>query len=309
VFGSTDYTQEMNLLRDADIAVHSAKQKGGSCYVVFNQNMHQKVLQRLVLENELRRALEQHEFTLRYQPIVGLESDRLVGFEALVRWQHPEKGSISPIEFIPIAEDTGLIVPLGQWILQAACRQMVCWQTQFPAASSLKISVNLSVKQLRETDLVAQVEEILQTTGLPGQCLALEITESMLMDDSRVVNQRLKQLSDLAVQISIDDFGTGFSSLSYLHRLAVDNLKIDRSFVSNMFESQRNLNITETIIKLSQQLGLVAIAEGIETPEQLQQLKAFGCKLGQGYVFNAPITSDEATALVHHYAHHITAFP
>ncbi len=298
VLGTAEHTNGLDLLRNADIAMYSAKHQGGSRYAIFNQEMYGQTLQRLELENELRQALEREEFTLRYQPIMTLSTGKLAGFEALVRWQHPQKGFISPVDFIPIAEDTGLIVQLGAWVLREACRQMVQWQSQFPVAADLKISVNLSMKQLKEPDLVAQVEQILQETALDGRCLALEITESMFMADINAINQRLQTLKRLSIQISIDDFGTGFSSLSYLHSLSVDNLKIDRSFVSNLLNSQSNLNIAKTIVRLSRQLGLKAIAEGIETPEQLQQLKVFGCDMGQGYLFNAPVTCEAAATLI-----------
>ncbi|MFE4108529.1 EAL domain-containing protein [Almyronema epifaneia] len=296
--GKPDYAKSLDLLRDADIAMHSAKQKGKSCYTLFNQKMYKQAIWRLELENALRQALERQEFTLCYQPIVILTTGELAGFEVLVRWQHPEKGTISPADFIPVAEDTGLIVPIGTWILQAACYQMATWQIRFPAAKALKISVNLSVKQLTDSSLITQIKQILQETGLASQSLTLEITESMFMEDISAINRQLKRLTALGIQISIDDFGTGFSSLSYLHRLSVNNLKIDRSFVSNLFESHRNLNVTETIIKLAEQLGLEAIAEGIETQEQLHQLQAFGCNLGQGYLFNAPLSAEVAESLI-----------
>ncbi|WP_430710590.1 EAL domain-containing protein [Nodosilinea sp. AN01ver1] len=298
VLGDRSYSDGMDILRDAEIAMYSAKQNHHSGYVIFNQAMHQQALQRLTLENALRVALEQQELALRYQPIVDLATGHLVGFEALVRWQHPEKGMISPADFIPIAEATGLVVPLGAWVLKTACQQLADWQRRFPGTAALKMSVNLSVQQLQEANLVAQVQQVLADTGLAGQCLALEITESMFMADIEAINGRLQQLNDLNVQISIDDFGTGFSSLSYLHRLSVNNLKIDRSFVSNLFESQRNLNVARTIVNLSQHLGLTTIAEGIETPEQLQQLQALGCQLGQGYLFNAPVTQAVAESLL-----------
>ncbi|MBE9112857.1 EAL domain-containing protein [Nodosilinea sp. LEGE 07298] len=298
VLGDRSYSDGMDILRDAEIAMYSAKQNHQLGYVIFNQAMHEQAFQRLALENDLRLALERQELTLRYQPIVNLATGCLVGFEALVRWQHPEKGMISPVDFIPIAEDTGLVVPLGAWVLKTACQQIADWQRQFPGAAILKMSVNLSVQQLQEANLVAQVQQILADTGLAGHCLALEITESMFVADIEAINGRLQQLNDLDVQISIDDFGTGFSSLSYLHRLSVNNLKIDRSFVSNLFESQRNLNVAKTIVNLSQHLGLTTIAEGIETPEQLQQLQALGCQLGQGYLFNAPVTQAVAETLL-----------
>ncbi|MBE9158600.1 EAL domain-containing protein [Nodosilinea sp. LEGE 06152] len=298
VLGDRSYSDGMDILRDAEIAMYSAKQNHQLGYVVFNQAMHQQAFQRLTLENALRVALEQQELALRYQPIVDLATGRLVGFEALVRWLHPEKGMISPADFIPIAEDTGLVVPLGAWVLRTACQQLADWQRRFSDAAALKMSVNLSVQQLQEANLVTQVQQVLADTGLAGHCLALEITESMFMADIEAINGRLQQLNALDVQISIDDFGTGFSSLSYLHRLSVNNLKIDRSFVSNLFESQRNLNVARTIVNLSQHLGLTTIAEGIETPEQLQQLQALGCQLGQGYLFNAPVTQAVAESLL-----------
>lgn len=298
VIGNSAYQNSLDLLRDADIAMYSAKAKGKACYAVFSPIMHEHALRQLELENDLRQAIEREEFTLFYQPIVSLPSGEFSGFEALVRWQHPVKGMISPAEFIPVAEETGLIVPLGKWILREACRQMVVWQQQFPSAASLKVSVNLSVKQLREADLVNQIEQVLQTTGLSGASLALEITESILMEDVAVISQLLEQLRAYEVQISIDDFGTGFSSLSYLHRLPVNNLKIDRSFISNLLDSQRNLNVAKTIITLADELGINAIAEGIESQEQLHQLKRFGCEMGQGYLFSAPVTAEAIQSLI-----------
>ncbi|GAB4228058.1 MAG: hypothetical protein Kow00121_56910 [Elainellaceae cyanobacterium] len=298
VIGSSAYENSLDLLRDADIAMYSAKAKGKSCYAVFNPVMHIQALKQLELEHDLRRAIERQEFTLFYQPIVSLASGQIAGFESLVRWQHPVKGMISPADFIPVAEETGLIVPLGSWILREACQQLASWQQQFSAAASLKVSVNLSVKQLREADLLAQIQQVLQETGLPGTSLALEITESILMEDIEVISYVLEQLRASQVQISIDDFGTGFSSLSYLHRLPVNNLKIDRSFISNLLDSERNLNVTKTIITLADELGINAIAEGIETQEQLRQLKLFGCELGQGYLFRAPVAAETAQSLI-----------
>ncbi|MGB5973226.1 MAG: EAL domain-containing protein, partial [Nodosilinea sp.] len=298
VMGDRSYSEGIDMLRDAEIAMYSAKQMPHVGYIIFNQTMYQQALQRLELENDLRLALDRQELTLRYQPIIDLTTGYLAGFEALVRWQHPTKGMISPADFIPIAEDTGLVVPLGAWVLKTACQQMKTWQGQFSKAAALKISVNLSVTQLKQSSLVAQVEQTLAETRLAGHCLALEITESMFMEDIEAINQRLGQLNDLAVQISIDDFGTGFSSLSYLHRLAVNNLKIDRSFVSNLFDSHRNLSMARSIINLSRQLGLTTIAEGIETAEQLQQLRSLGCQLGQGYFFDPPVTCDVVETLL-----------
>jgi diguanylate cyclase (GGDEF)-like protein/PAS domain S-box-containing protein len=296
--GYSGYERSLDLLRDADIAMYSAKARGKACYAIFNPAMHDQALKQLQLENDLRKALENEEFKLHYQPLVDLSTGVLLGFEALVRWQPPLGEPISPAEFIPIAEETGLIVPLGSWILQEACRQMASWQNQFPQAAGLKMSVNLSVQQLREADLFSLVETVLGQTALPGHSLALEITESMLMQNVETVCQLLESLRSLSIQISIDDFGTGFSSLSYLHRLPVNTLKIDRSFVSNLCTNQRNSNIAATIIALADQLGIDTVAEGIETREQLAQLQEFGCKLGQGYFFGRPVEAAIATELV-----------
>jgi diguanylate cyclase (GGDEF)-like protein/PAS domain S-box-containing protein len=294
VMGTADYSSSSELLRDADIAMYRAKENRKACYEVFNSAMHAQALRQLQLENALRQALDRQEFSLRYQPIVSLISGDLVGFEALVRWEHPVQGTISPGEFIPVAEETGLIVPLGKWVLEASCRQMVAWQAQFPAAASLKVSVNLSALQLREADLVQHICQTLETTGLAKHCLALEITESMLMQDIEETSRLLAQLRDQEIQISIDDFGTGFSSLNYLHRFPANNLKIDRSFVSHLFDSIKNQQIAETIVTLADQLGMNAIAEGIETSEQLEQLQLLNCELGQGYLFGAPLTVQAA---------------
>lgn len=293
--GTPDYRQGSELLRDADTAMYRAKEKGKACYEIFNSTMRDRALRTLELENALRQALVQQEFSLRYQPIVSLASGDLVGFEALVRWEHPVQGTISPGEFIPIAEETGLIVPLGKWILETSCRQMVAWQAQIPAAASLKMSVNLSVLQLQEADFVQQISQTLEDTGLAGRNLALEITESMLMQDIEETSGLLSSLRDRDIQISIDDFGTGFSSLNYLHRFPANNLKIDRSFVSHLFDSAKNQQIAETIVTLADRLGMNAIAEGIETAQQLERLQHLRCELGQGYLFDAPLTAQAAT--------------
>ncbi|MDY6781655.1 MAG: EAL domain-containing protein [Cyanobacteriota bacterium] len=298
VLGTLEYNYGSELLRDADIAMYRAKEKGKACYEIFDSKMRDRALRTLHLEDALRRALVQHEFSLRYQPIVSLISGESVGFEALVRWEHPVQGTISPGEFIPIAEETGLIVPLGRWVLATACRQMAAWQAQFSAAASLKMSVNLSALQLRETDFVSQVNQILEDTGLAGHNLALEITESMLMQDIEETSRLLSCFRDRDIQISIDDFGTGFSSLNYLHRFPANNLKIDRSFVSCLFDSEKNQQIAETVVTLADRLGMNAIAEGIETAQQLEQLQYLNCELGQGYLFDAPLTAEAATTRI-----------
>lgn len=298
VLGSKDYAQASYLLRDADIAMYRAKARGKARYEVFNAEMHTQALNRLHLENDLRRAIECQEFVLHYQPIIALATGHLVGFEALIRWQHPTQGLKSPTEFIPVAEETGLITPLDYWVLQTACCQLAAWQIAFPDLSNLKVSVNLSAQDLQHPDLLEEVDRVLAQTHLKGRCLTLEITESMLIEDIDSTISLLSQLKERGIQISIDDFGTGYSSLSYLHRLPVDSLKVDRSFVNQIQLGKQNYQIVETIARLSDQLELDAIAEGIETPQQLEQLKCLGYKFGQGYLFSKPLSCIATEALL-----------
>ncbi|WP_051050396.1 EAL domain-containing protein [Fortiea contorta] len=293
-----NYHLAENLLRDSDIAMYRAKAKGRSCYKVFDAQMHTQALMRLNLENDLRKALERQEFIIYYQPIFDLNNHHLVGFEALARWLHPTRGFVSPADFIPIAEETGLIVSLDNWMLSTACQQLADWQTQFPSLSPLKVNINLSVQDLRKVTLVKDVEYILTQTGLDAHCLTLEITESMLIENITETITILEQLKSLGIQISIDDFGTGYSSLNYLHRLPADSLKIDRSFIQQMQQESRNYQVVKTIITLSNQLGLVVIAEGIETQQQLRSLQELGCEFGQGYLFSKPIAAKEIEALL-----------
>ncbi|WP_416675698.1 putative bifunctional diguanylate cyclase/phosphodiesterase [Egbenema bharatensis] len=292
VLGSRDYTQAAHLLRNADIAMYRAKNQGKARYEIFGAEMHTQALRRLHLENDLRRAIEHQEFILHYQPIVMLDTGNLVGFEALIRWQQPTQGLKYPGDFISVAEETGLITPLDYWGLWTACHQIVAWQTDFPEYANLKISVNLSAQDLRQSDLLAEVDRILSDTRLPGRYLSLEITESMLIEDIEFTIDLLRQLQEREIQISIDDFGTGYSSLNYLHRLPVDYLKVDRSFVQQIQEDTRKHQIVETIAALSQQLELDAIAEGIETPQQLERLRALGYQLGQGYLFSQALSRE-----------------
>ncbi|HEY9846098.1 MAG TPA: EAL domain-containing protein, partial [Candidatus Caenarcaniphilales bacterium] len=295
--GSTCYKQPEELLRDSDTAMYRAKALGKGRYEVFNTTMHAGAVARLQLENDLRHALERHEFQLYYQPILSLSNDTIAGFEALVRWQHPTHGLISPTTFIPLAEETGLIIPLGKWVLREACRQMREWQ-ECPHSSQLTISVNLSRKQLCQPDLVAQIEHILQQTQLDAHSLKLEITESAFMENAEAATTIFLQLRALGVKLHMDDFGTGYSSLSYLHRFPVDMLKIDRSFVSTMSIDGYNSEIVQAIIMLAQSLGIEVTAEGVETAEQLAQLRTLGCQLGQGYFFSPPVESGAAQVLI-----------
>jgi diguanylate cyclase (GGDEF)-like protein/PAS domain S-box-containing protein len=286
------------MLRDADIAMYSAKTKGRARYQVFNQAMRADATTRLQLETEMRQAIERGEFEVHYQPIMNLETNEIKGFEALVRWRHPSRGLIPPDEFIPAAEETGLILPLGRWILGESCRQMRAWQDRYPRAASLVVSVNLSAKQFLQSDLADQVQQALETTGLPSRCLKLEITESYLIENNDKAVKIMNRLRDIGVELSLDDFGTGYSSLSYLHRLPVNSLKIDRSFVSRMSESGENSEIVRTIVKLAQNLNMDVIAEGIETNEQLAQLNDLRCGFGQGYLFAKPMPAEAAAAFI-----------
>jgi diguanylate cyclase (GGDEF)-like protein len=294
----TDYDQPEHLLRDADTAMYRAKELGKARYQVFDERMHHRALASLQMETDLRRALERQEFVVNYQPIVSLTSGRIYGFEALVRWYHAERGFISPVEFIPIAEETGLIVSIGEWVLREACHQMRMWQHQLPRHPPLTISVNLSAKQFWQPNLIEQIDTILQATELDSRSLKLEITESAIIDNDESVTAILQQLRDRQIQLSIDDFGTGYSSLSYLQRFPVDTLKIDRSFVSKIGETGENLEIVRAIVTLAHNLAMNAIAEGVETTQQLSHLRAAGCEFGQGYFFSKPLTPEAAAAII-----------
>ncbi len=295
---TVEYDQAENLLRDADTAMYRAKALGKARYELFNQEMYTKALVRLQLENDLRRAIERHEFQLYYQPIVSLTNGRLSGFEALLRWQHPERGLISPTDFIPLVEETGMIVEVGYWTLHEACRQMQSWQESHPTNSLEKISVNLSVKQFSQRDLIEQIGEILHSTGLNADSLMLEITESAIMENGDEANDELSELRKMGIKLSIDDFGTGYSSLSRLHSFPISVLKIDRSFVSPIDSNGKNLEIIETIITLAHKLGMDVTAEGVETKEQLAFLRKLNCEYGQGYFFSRPLDNAAAVELI-----------
>lgn len=298
VLSSTGYEQAADLLRDADIAMYRAKEQGKARYAIFDQVMYEQTLELLQLESDLRLALEGQEFCLHYQPITSLVTGRLTGFEALVRWLHPQRGLISPTKFIPVAEDTGLIVPLGEWVLREACRQLFAWQAQFPNLAPLTMSVNLASQQFREPNFINQLDQILAETGLDGGCLKLEITETMLMEYAQETINTLLQIRARKIQLSIDDFGQGYSSLSYLHRFPINTLKIDRSFVSQMNSDDENFEIVRTITTLAHTLGMDVIAEGVETVEQFAQLRALGCEFGQGYFFSRPLNCASAAAMM-----------
>lgn len=294
---TTSYKDSQELMRDADIAMYRAKANGKNCYAIFTPPMHLSVLKRLNLENDLRQALDRQELSLRYQPIVMLKTGKIVGFEALLRWEHPVQGIISPADFIPIAEEIGLINRIGLWALEQACHQMAIWQ-ETHGCQQLKMSVNLSPLQLKDPKIVEQILNALATNRLSPEQLTLEITESLLVDNFLATVNLLKDLRFHGIQISIDDFGTGYSSLSYLHRMPVDILKIDKSFIHHRCHDDYNYNIIKTIISLGEQLGLSVIAEGIETPEQLQELIRLGCIQGQGYWFSKPLLPEAIDLLL-----------
>src|SRR5215813_12911136 len=294
---SSGYDRPDDILRDADIAMYRAKENGKARYELFDHGMHARAVSRLQLESDLRQAIENKEFCVYYQPIVSLETGRLAGFEALVRWNHPRRGLVSPADFIPVAEETGLIVPIGQWVLNEACARVRQWQLDSPSHRALSLSVNLSARQVAQPDLLDRIKEALATSKLNPHCLKLEITESVVMENAEAAVLMFKQLRSLGVQLSIDDFGTGYSSLSYLHRFPLNYLKIDRSFVTRMTTDNDNA-IVRTISTLARNLGMEVIAEGIETEEQFQQSKMLGCEYGQGYLFSRPVGSESVEYLL-----------
>lgn len=287
-----NYQRAANVLRDADTAMYHAKAQGRNYYAVFDPTMQTQVTSRLQLENDLRRAIESQEFYLVYQPIVSLSTGRLRGFEALVRWYHPRRGKISPIEFIPVAEETGLISSLGWWVLQTACQQLGEWIEEFPQVTPLVMNVNLSALQLKQSDLLDRLDRILQTTQIPRDWLKLEITESCILETFTSEAKQLKQLKELGIRLCIDDFGTGYSSLSRLHEFPIDTLKIDRAFVHRL--RSNSSETIQMIITLAHSLGMDVVAEGIETEIELETLQKLGCEFGQGYFFAAPITTEMA---------------
>ena len=297
-FSSDEYNSPDDLVRDADLAMYRAKVKGKGRYELFDAKLHSGAVSMLQLEIDLRRAIEQKEFVLHYQPIYSLNSEKIVGFESLIRWNHSERGMIPPNEFIPVAEETGLILPIGQWVLRESCRQMWEWQEKYPSAKSLVINVNLSARQLEKKDLVEEIAEILDETGLSPHCLKLEITESVIMSNAEQAIETVRQLRRMGVRVSIDDFGTGYSSLSYLHRFPIDTLKVDRSFVSRIGNEDEHSEIIKSIIALAFNLGMDVVAEGVENAEQLNFLRDINCSYGQGYHYSRPVNSSSATEMI-----------
>lgn len=289
-----EYERADDVLRDADTAMYRAKSLGRARYEVFDESMNANAPDSSGIETDLCGALERDELSLDYQPIVSLSTGRITGFEALLRWRHPSRGMVSPLEFISVAEETGLIIPIGQWVLNEACRQTREWQKRYPQEPPLQVSVNLSPKQFMQRDLIDQISVALDSGGLRPASLKVEITEGMAMQNVESTLQTLGQLQALGIGISLDDFGTGYSSLSYLHRFPISTLKIDQSFVNSMSNNQESLEIVRTILGLANNLKMEVIAEGVETLEQAEALRSMNCDYGQGYYFSRALNANSA---------------
>ena len=286
------------LLRDADVAMYRAKTQGKGQYVVFERAMSERAMRRAALEMDLRWALERGELRLHYQPIVRLADSQLAEVEALVRWEHPRLGFLAPGEFIPTAEDSGLILPIGTWVLAEACRQVRFWQVKYPGNPDLVVSVNLSTRQFQQVTLVEDVARILRETELSPSCLKLEITESTVMQDTELTIRQMRELKELGIQLAIDDFGTGYSSLGHLRTLPIDILKIDRSFVEGIEHSPEDRAIIQAIMSLARTLHLSVTGEGLETAEQVAHLRALECDMGQGYYYARALNAGALDALL-----------
>ena len=293
-----DYSRPEDILRDANTAMHGAKSLGKSGYKVFDATMHEHARAMLGLETDLRRAGEREEHLLHYQPIVSLETNSLIGFEALVRWQHPRRGLLRPAEFLSLAEETGLVIQIDRWVLREACRQMREWQRRFAPQAPLCVSVNLSARDFSTPNLVEHVLRVLDESGLDPACLKLEITESVLMSDADTVTGTFRRLKNLGVELQLDDFGTGYSSLSYLHRFPVDALKIDRAFVGRIGPGGANSEIARAIVTMAHSLNMKVVAEGVETEAQAAELRALACEYGQGYLFSRAVDAAGAESLI-----------
>jgi diguanylate cyclase (GGDEF)-like protein/PAS domain S-box-containing protein len=297
-FGTATYERPEEIIRDADLAMYRAKNRGKGCYEVFDVAMHQQAVELLETETRLRRAIERNELVVAYQPIVSLETNSISGFEALLRWRHPDRGLLLPSYFIPIAEETGLIVPIGDWVLRQACRQIRDWQDKFPGETPLSVSVNVSPRQFRDPRFVNRVMQVLAAEQLEPSSLKLEITENVLMDDAEKNVDVIEQFTEKGVQVLIDDFGTGYSSLHYLQRFNVGTLKIDRSFVQNLEGEGDDVEIVRSIVALARALGMSVIAEGIETKGQREFLKELACEEGQGYLFSQAADREKVERLL-----------
>jgi diguanylate cyclase (GGDEF)-like protein len=298
VLGNLNSQVPENFIQGADIALYRAKANGKSCYALFDQTMHEEAIDRLKLETDLEYVISRQELETFYQPIVDLKTNEIVGFEALIRWNHPKDGLISPGRFIPVAEETGLAVDIGWWVLEDACTQLMIWQQEMPWCQSMVMSVNMTAKQFFQSNLVEQLEDVIARTSLSPHCLKLEIMENAFMKYEDSVRFKLKRIRNLGIQLSIDDFGTGYSSLSYLHRFPVNTLKIDRSFITPITKNSEQVDIVDAITVLAHRLNLNVIAEGIETIEQMEKLQCLDCDYGQGFLFSRPISAKKMTGLL-----------
>ncbi len=300
VLNTKIYDDPEIIIRNADAAMYHAKEKGRSQFKIFDKTLHEKALNLLQIETDLRKAIENKEFDLYYQPIVSLDNISILGFEALIRWNHPTRGLVYPDSFIPVAEETGLIIPIGRWVLKKACRDLRRWDEQVESKLPLFMSVNISSKQFLRPSLIDDIKAILDETGLSPDKLKLEITETALMEDVHETIPLIQRLKDLGVQIVIDDFGTGYSSMSYLQQLPIDTLKVDQSFISRIENSSddENKNIVETIVSLALKLGLKVVAEGVETNKQHSVLSQMNCQMAQGYLFSRPLKKEKMDELI-----------
>lgn len=301
--GAERYERPEQALRDADIAMYEAKDRGNASYEIFDAKMHANILDRMQLETDLRGAVDRNELILYYQPIVDLKTQRLTGFEALVRWHHPKRGLIYPMEFIPLSEETGLINHIGDWILHEACRELKRLQARYPLQRPLTMSINISMKQFVQQNLAGRVSEFLKETGLDPRTLALEITESMIMANLDAAVETMERLREMGIQLHIDDFGTGHSSLSYLHRFPVNALKIDRSFISKLTADGTNKEIITSVISLAKNLNIDVIAEGVEMDHQLSNIKELNCGYCQGFLIARPMAMDDIDAWIREQEH------
>ena len=294
------YEYPDDLLRDVDVAMYQAKALGKARCVMFGEEMRDQAFTRLTLEEGLRNAIQNQEFELFYQPISSLESDRIVGMEALLRWQHPARGLLLPAQFLPIAEEADLILPLGEWVLNEACRQLKAWQEQYPHLQDTAVNINISNREFSQADLPGKVARALESSGLKGSCLRLEITERVLVENYPTANSVIRSLNEMGVKVEIDDFGTGYSALAYLQQFPIDAIKIDKSFINDMRRNRKGLGLVRAIVSMARELGMETIAEGIETGEQLNELKGLLCGFGQGYLLSYPLDRAAAEALLSH---------
>lgn len=296
VFSDKSYSNEQEMLRDVDTALHKAKQKGQNKYYIFDARIREIAQQRLQLELDLRRAIQEQQFIVYYQPIINLETGIIDGFEALIRWQHPTRGIVSPFEFIPCLEESGLITTVGLWVFEEACKQQVIWQKKY--SHPLSISINLSPYQFAHHSLLKDIDNVIEKTGINPEQIKIEITESALIENLQQAIDLINSFKERKINISLDDFGTGYSSLSYLHTIPVDYLKIDRSFIRNSEKNQKNADLVEIIVMLAHKLNMKVIAEGCETKEDLDKLKQLNCEYSQGYYFSKPVSASEVNLLL-----------